>query len=69
MSYVIMDVVKGKIIFQCESEGRKKKNDVPGRSESDGRNFLLTHRRVNLNSIGGSIQVFTDWRMPILCGV
>ena len=25
MSYVIMEVVKGKVIFQCESEGRKKK--------------------------------------------
>ena len=25
MSYVIMEVVKGKVIFQCESEGREKK--------------------------------------------
>lgn len=25
MSYIIMEVVKGKIIFQCESEAEKKK--------------------------------------------
>ena len=35
MSYVIMEVVKGKVIFQCESEGRKKKKKKKMMSQAE----------------------------------